>query len=74
VQGSTQSNTSQIVAVYNDAGAANLTLNVKLLYNTFVGTTGGRAALVHLSNDDATTMSRRAGRQYRLRDEQAHAG
>jgi hypothetical protein len=56
VQGSTQSNTSQIVAVYNDAGAANLTLNVKLLYNTFVGTTGGRAALVHLSNADATTM------------------
>jgi hypothetical protein len=32
-------------------------LNVKLLYNTFVGTTGGRAALVHLSNADATTMS-----------------
>ena len=57
VQGSTQSNTSQIVAVYNDAGAANLTLNVKLLYNTFVGTTGGRAALVHLSNADATVMS-----------------
>jgi hypothetical protein len=57
VQGGTQSNTSQIVAVYNDAGAANLTLNVKLLYNTFVGTTGGRAALVHLSNADATTMS-----------------
>lgn len=57
VQGSTQSNTSQIVAVYNDAGAANLTLNVKLLHNTFVGTTGGRAALVHLSNADATTMS-----------------
>jgi hypothetical protein len=57
VQGSTQSNTSQIVAVYNDAGAANLTLNVKLLYNTFVGTTGGRGALVHLSNADATVMS-----------------
>ena len=57
VQGSTQSNTSQIVAVYNDAGAANLTLNLKLLYNTFVGTTGGRAALVHLSNADGTTMS-----------------
>jgi hypothetical protein len=57
VQGSTQSNTSQIVAVYNDAGAANLTLNVKLLYNTFVGTTGGRAALVHLSNADATVMN-----------------
>ena len=57
VQGGTQSNTSQIVAVYNDASAANLTLNVKLLYNTFVGTTGGRAALVHLSNADATTMS-----------------
>jgi hypothetical protein len=57
VQGSTQSNTSQIVSVYNDAGAANLTLKVKLLYNTFVGTSGGRAALVHLSNADATSMS-----------------
>jgi MYXO-CTERM domain-containing protein len=57
VQGTTQSNTSQIVAVFNDAGAAGLTLNLTLLYNTFVGPSGGRAALVHLSNADGTTMS-----------------
>ena len=57
VQGDTQSNDSQIIAVYNDAGAAGLTLNVTLLYNTFVGPTGGRAALVHLSNADGTTMN-----------------
>jgi MYXO-CTERM domain-containing protein len=56
VQGSTQSNNSQVIAVYNDAGASNLKLNVNLLYNTFVGN-GGHAALVHLSNADSTTMS-----------------
>ena len=57
VQGTTQSNSSQIIAVYNDARAAGLTLNVTLLHNTFVGPTGGRAALVHLSNADGTTMN-----------------
>ena len=57
VQGTAQSNSSQIIAVYNDARAAGLTLNVTLLYNTFVGPTGGRAALVHLSNADGTTMN-----------------
>jgi MYXO-CTERM domain-containing protein len=57
VQGTTQSNDSQIVAVYNDAQAAGLTLNVTLLYNTFVGPSGGRASLVHLSNADGTTMN-----------------
>ena len=58
VQGDGQSNTSQIVAVYNDAGATGLTLNVKLVYNTFIGTaSNGRAALVHLSNADGTTMN-----------------
>ncbi|HEY5088503.1 MAG TPA: hypothetical protein VIK30_00960, partial [Polyangia bacterium] len=57
VQGATQSNASQIIAVYNDAGAAGLTLNVSLLYNTFIGPSGGHAALVHLSNADGTTMT-----------------
>jgi hypothetical protein len=57
VQGSNQSNDSQIVAVYNDARAAGLTLNVKLLYNTFIGPNGGRASLVHLSNADGTPMN-----------------
>jgi MYXO-CTERM domain-containing protein len=57
VQGTTQSNDSQVVAVYNDARAAGLTLNVTLLYNTFVGPSGGRASLVHLSNADGTAMN-----------------
>jgi hypothetical protein len=57
VQGTTQSNDSQIIAVYNDARSAGLTLNVKLLYNTFVGPSGGRASLVHLSNADGTPMN-----------------
>jgi len=58
VQGDGQANTSQIVAVYNDGGAAGLTLNVKLVYNTFIGAaSNGRAALVHLSNADGTTMN-----------------
>jgi MYXO-CTERM domain-containing protein len=57
VQGTTQSNDSQVVAVYNDAGAAGLTLNVTLLYNTFVGPSSGRASLVHLSNADGTPMN-----------------
>ncbi len=56
VQGATQANTSQIIAVYNDAGVSSLTLNVNLLYNTFVGN-GGHAALVHLANADGTTMA-----------------
>jgi hypothetical protein len=57
VQGETQSNDGQIIAIYNDGGAAGLTLNVKLLYNTIVGN-GGHAALVHLSNADGkTTMN-----------------
>jgi len=57
VQGTTQSNDSQVIAVYNDARAAGLTLNVTLLYNTFVGPSGGRASLVHLSNADGTPMN-----------------
>ena len=57
-QGTTQSNTSQIIAVYNDAGASGLTLNVTLAYNTFVGTSKSvHAALVHLSNADGTPMN-----------------
>jgi MYXO-CTERM domain-containing protein len=56
-QGTTQQNASQIIAVYNDAGADGLTLNVTLAYNTFVGPSGGHAGLVHLSNADGTTMN-----------------
>jgi MYXO-CTERM domain-containing protein len=56
-QGTTQQNGGQIIAVYNDAGAPGLTLNVTLAYNTFIGPAGGHAALVHLSNADGTPMS-----------------
>jgi hypothetical protein len=56
VQGDTQQNGSQIVAVYNDAGLAGMTMDVSLVNNTFAGN-GGRAALVHLSNADGTRMS-----------------
>ena len=56
VQKSNPLNNSQVIAMYNDAGLANLTLNVRLLYNTFVGN-GGNAAFVHVSNADATQMN-----------------
>ncbi len=53
VQKSNPNNNSQIVALYNDGGLANLTLNVRAFYNTFVGN-GGNAAFIHVSNADAT--------------------
>jgi MYXO-CTERM domain-containing protein len=56
-QGTSQSNGSQIIAVFNDTMMGGVTLNVTLLYNTFVGPTGGHAAVVHLSNQDGTPMS-----------------
>lgn len=56
VQGDTQANDSQIIAVYNDTEADGLTLNVDASYNTFIGN-GGRAGFVHLSNADSTPMS-----------------
>lgn len=56
VQNSAPENDSQIVAIYNDAGLTNLTLNVEAIYNTFVGN-GGSAAFVHVSNADGTSMN-----------------
>jgi hypothetical protein len=56
VQKSNPLNNSQIIAIYNDGGLANLTLNVRAYYNTFVGN-GGNAAFVHVSNADGTQMS-----------------
>jgi hypothetical protein len=49
-------NNSQVIAIYNDGGVANLTLNVRAFYNTFVGN-GGNAAFVHISNADGTQMT-----------------
>jgi len=56
VQKANPNNNSQIIALYNDGGAANLTLTVRALYNTFVGN-GGNAAFVHIANADGTTMN-----------------
>jgi hypothetical protein len=56
VQKSAPLNHSQVIAIYNDAGLTNLTLNVNAYYNTFVGN-GGAAAFVHVSNADQTAMN-----------------
>ena len=56
VQNTLPGNHSQVVALYNDAGLANLTLNVRMLYNTFVGV-NTNSALVHVSNADGTQMA-----------------
>ena len=49
-------NNSQELAMFNDGGLTNLTLNVRAVFNTFVGN-GGSAAFVHLSNADHTRMN-----------------
>jgi hypothetical protein len=56
VQNALPGNHSQVVALYNDAGLANLTLSLHMLYNTFVGV-NTNSALVHVSNADGTQMS-----------------
>jgi hypothetical protein len=45
-----------VVALFNDAGLGNLTLGVRMLYNTFIGV-NTNAALVHVSNADGTQMT-----------------
>jgi hypothetical protein len=55
VQNSAPQNHSQVIALFNDGRLTNLTLNVRALYNTFVGN-GGSAAFVHLANADHTPM------------------
>jgi serralysin len=55
LEGTTQSNNSQIIAMYNDTGASGLTLQTHVLYNTFIGS-DSHAALVHVSNADGTPM------------------
>jgi MYXO-CTERM domain-containing protein len=54
-EGTTQSNNSQIIAMYNDTGASGLTLQTHVLYNTFIGS-DSHADFVHVSNADGTPM------------------
>ncbi len=56
VQNKSPLNNSQEIAIYNDAGLTNLTLNVRAVFNTFVGN-GGSTAFVHVSNADHTHMN-----------------
>lgn len=56
VQNTLPGNHSQVVALYNDAALANLTLSLNMLYNTFVGV-NTNSALVHVSNADGTHMT-----------------
>jgi MYXO-CTERM domain-containing protein len=49
-------NHGQIIAVFNDTGVANLTMNVEVINNTVVAA-AAQGALVHLSNADGTKMS-----------------
>ena len=55
VQDQAPNNSSQIIAIYDDYGSEGLTLSVTLVNNTLVGN-GGHAALVHLSNEDGSTV------------------
>ncbi len=57
IEASTQANTGQIFAIYNDeASGSPVSFSVTALYNTVVGA-GAHAAFIHLSNADGTTMS-----------------
>jgi hypothetical protein len=56
VQNRAPQNHSQVIAIDNDAGLSNLTLNVQALYNTFIGN-GGSAAFVHVANAGGTSMN-----------------
>lgn len=56
VQNALPGNHSQVVALYNDGGLTNLTLSVRMLYNTFVGV-NTNSALVHVSNATGTRMT-----------------
>lgn len=56
VQSVSPLNNSQEIAMYNDAGIANLTLNVRAVFNTFVGN-GASTAFIHVSNADHTQMN-----------------
>lgn len=56
VQNSSPGNNSQVIAIYNDEEQTNLTMTVRAVYNTFVGTQS-KSAFVHVSNADGTQMN-----------------
>jgi hypothetical protein len=57
VQAVAPGNHGQVIALFNDnSSISNLTLNLRALYNTFIGN-GGSSDFVHLSNADKTRMN-----------------
>jgi MYXO-CTERM domain-containing protein len=57
IEASTQANTGQIFAIYNDeASGSPVSFAVTALYNTVIGA-GAHAAFLHVSNADGTQMS-----------------
>lgn len=56
IQNPLPGNHSQTLAMFNDAGLTNLTLNLRAICNTYVGA-NTNAAFVHLSNADGTRMT-----------------
>ena len=56
VQSASPLNNSQEIAMYNDESTPGLTLNVRAVFNTFVGN-GASTAFVHVSNADQTPMN-----------------
>ena len=55
IQNTLPGNHSQIIAMYNDESITNLTLNLRAIYNTFIGA-NTNGAFVHVSNADGTQM------------------
>ena len=56
IQNSLPGNHSQVLVLYNDTGLANLTMSMRVLFNTFIGV-NTNAAFVHVSNADGTPMT-----------------
>ncbi len=56
LQNANPGNHSQVIALFNDEKLTGLTLSLRALYNTFIGTYGS-SAFVHISNADGTAMT-----------------
>jgi hypothetical protein len=56
VQSANPGNRGQVLVIYNDNGTANVTMSMRVIYNTFIGY-GGNSAFMHISNADGTLMS-----------------
>jgi len=65
IQNSLPGNHSQVLVLYNDTGLANLSMSMRVLFNTFVGVNTD-AAFVHVSNADGTPMTAEISDNWRI--------